>query len=354
MRIRRSNLRLWSGVGLCLCAISVCGFLWAPQAALPAWLAGAFFWSGIPVGSLGLLMMMRLIPGAWSDELRLFAEAGTMLLPLAALSFLPVLAGMGFLYEWAKVSPEGAFQAFYLTPWFFVLRSILWFALLAGLSFLFLTRRVGAVALSCIGLILFIVLGSAIAIDWLMSLDPKFHSSVFGLYALSTQMTVALVWMIAASLVSAHHPKTTGVLGALMLTVLLIWTYLAFMQYFILWSGNLPHDVLWYRRRGTGLWSFLEEAMAALHLGPLLLLILPLRNSRTWLLGLGGAVLLGKVLETAWLVLPGSPGSGWLGAGFLIACVLGWGCLSVAAYAAACEYRIRNRMPSLQAREAMP
>ena len=119
-------------------------------------------------------------------------------------------------------------------------------------------------------------------------------------------MTVALAFCVVASLVSGSAIRKPQVLGGLLLTTLLLWTYLSFMQFVIIWSGDLPAGASWYLRRSGGGWTAVLWAIAILHGVPLLLLMLPpvLRNGRM-LVGLAAATLAGKALEAAWLVLPG-------------------------------------------------
>jgi hypothetical protein len=300
-RIRRLGL-----AGLLLCAAAL-GVAAATPSALAGWLAAFVFWAGLPIGALCLSLMMRLIPGAWRDELESRANAAMLLLPLSAAAAVPVLVALPALYPWAATG-GGEEHRLYLTPWFFILRTIAFFACTLVLALL-LTRRGRTAGLAAGGLILFVLIDTTIAVDWLMSLDPEFHSSGFGLYILSIQAATALAVLLLGRLVAGAPSEKTGILGGLLLTALLLWAYLAFMQYFIIWSDNLPASVAWYARRGDGPWWGVELAIGALGVGPILLLLFPpVRQSRGWLIALAGATLVGKTLETAWLVLPGSTG----------------------------------------------
>lgn len=291
--------------GAAICLVVLVFALFNAETVLRGWLAAAFLCTGVPVGAVGLLMMMRLIEGAWTDELIGATEAATILLPLAALALLPVAVGIPSLYVWAEAAPESAFQRGYLTIWFFGLRSLVWFTFLILTALALLTGRLPARRIACVGLIIYALLGSMVAVDWLMSLDPKFHSSGFGLYVLSIQMTTALAAVIPAAVLSEPAVERSGVLGALLLCALLLWAYFAFMQYFILWSGDAPQAAAWYGRRGTGVWGALAYLATALHFVPLFLLFFaPIRRSAPALIALSASVLLGKALEAAWLVLP--------------------------------------------------
>lgn len=293
-----------------------------PRAALGGWLAAAVFCGAAPIGALALLMMMKLIPGPWRSELTPCAERLVLLLPLAAIAMLPVLLGVGRLYPWVDLSLHG-YRAAYLSIGGFALRSVLFLAGAIVLAFLLLTRPAAAVALSSGGLIAFVLFDTTMIVDWLMSLDPDFHSSGFGLYGLSIQFTVAIAALLLLRLWAGDAGERTGILGGLLLTILLLWPYFAFMQYFILWSDNLPQGVRWYRARGEGVWAALEYLIAALDLVPLFLLFFtPVRRGRRWLMALCVAVLLGKVLELAWLVLPTVANSG-MGAATMVLALAG-------------------------------
>lgn len=301
------------------------------KAALAGWLTGFAFWSGLPIGALGLLMMMRLIPGRWREELSHPAEGMVVWLPLAALAVLPILIGLATLYPWVAEANSG-YRAAYLSPPFFVLRTVVFFVCLTALALLLMVRRAWSVPVSSAGLVVYVLITTTIAVDWLMSLDPSFHSSGFGLYVLSDQMTIALAVMIVLRLSSGASSEQPGLLGGLFLCALLLWAYFAFMQYVIIWSNNLSPSVEWYRKRGEGFWSAAEYAIAILHLGPTFLLFFsPIRKGTRWLIALSFAVLVGKAIEMAWLVMPAAPEHAAVGAIAALASMLGLGLLTIVA-----------------------
>jgi len=274
-----------------------------PRSALTGWLAAASLIAGIPAGALILLLMMRLIAGKWEEDLRGPARLFGALWPLAALAFVPVLLGMAAIYPWYGAPPHSAFAGAWLNPAFFAARTIGWFAL--GW---FAARRAtddlgeGVAA----GLLIALVLATNfVGSDWLMTLDPKFASSGFGLQVISFDVTAALAAMILLRL-AGGEPRNPGVLGGLLLTVLLLWAYFQFMPFLIVWSGNLPDNVGWYAvRESTG--AVAAMAAAALLGGvPLFALLAPeVRNSSRSLGLCAISVLAGKAVEFAWLALPG-------------------------------------------------
>ncbi|HWL69539.1 MAG TPA: hypothetical protein VNS22_14290 [Geminicoccus sp.] len=339
-----------AGAAACLLALLL--VLWSPRQALGGWLSAFLFWTSVPIGALVLVMMMRLIPGKWTEELAPTAEAAMLLLPLGVAAVLPVLLGMHVLYDWTQgVEPKGM-RAVYLTPWFFVLRTALFWAGCLVLAALLMLRRSWSTPLSCAGLILFVLAGTTMAVDWLMSLEPDFHSSGYGLYVVSIQMTIGLAALMVARLLAGPVDRP-GVLGGLLLTALLLWAYFSFMQYFIIWSGNLPQGVRWYETRTGGGWTVLLQALTALHLLPtVLLLFTPVRRSRGWLLVLGLLVLAGKAMECLWLVLPALGPAGALGFLAAVLGLLGLGLLSAAGAVAAGAMARRLRPVDDDVREA--
>jgi hypothetical protein len=313
------------------CGLLLCGAVLAyaavePAVALGGWLAAFAFWSALPIGALLLLAMTRIIPGVWRQGLAPEAEAALPLLALATLAALPLLIAPQVLYPWTGTATEG-FRGWYLSPWPFRLRSLAFFAL-AGLFAWRLRHHRPAVPLAIATLIVLVPFQDMMATDWLLSLDPEFHSSGFGLYILSIQMVTALAVLIPLRLV-ADKGAPTAVLAGVWLTALLLWAYLAFMHYFISWSTDLAPGVRWYQRRGDGVWVVVEYAVAVLGLLPLFLLFFPpIRRSRPALASLAPFVLLGKILETAWLVLPALPRDQGTAAVANLLALLGLGLLS--------------------------
>ncbi|HEY3800866.1 MAG TPA: hypothetical protein VGL58_21135 [Caulobacteraceae bacterium] len=278
-------------------------------AAWRAWLGAAFLVISLPVGALGLIMTMRLVPGAWAREASPILEAETLLAPVGALTLLPVLVALPALYGWVREPQTTAFRAAWLTPAGFVAVTVAWLVILFALAALLARRPDAPRAVSCVGLILFLVFGTFAATDWVQSLDAAFNSSGFGLYIICLQILLALSSAIVFGLARPEGLPRQGILGGLLLTVLLLWGYLDFMPFFISWSADVPAAAVWYLRRGAGVWGDVAWLVAACRFVPaFLLLFRGVRNNRRWLLGVSAAVTAGAVPEVAWLVLPAPPG----------------------------------------------
>lgn len=276
----------------------------SPRAALTGWLGAAVLLQSLPAGALLLLMTMRLIAGAWRDELEHVCEAGALLVPLAALAFVPVLLGMAAIYDWQSAPASSEFQAVWLGYGPFALRTLLWFALLAAIGWVHVGRG-GSKGTASAGLIALILLGSLVAVDWLMSLDLQFHSSGFGLQLLSIELAAAYAALLLLRLALGPPPERARLLGGLFLTLMLLWAYFQYMPYFIIWSGNLPDGVAWYAARSGGWWSAAIWTAAALGGVPILALLFPaVRTNPRWLGRLAAITLAGKAIEIAWFALP--------------------------------------------------
>jgi hypothetical protein len=300
---RAFRILLVAGLAALIAALT-CALL-SPRGALTGWLGAAVLVQALPLTGLMLLAMMRLIPGVWEDELRRTCEALARLWPLAALAFVPILAGLPVVYDWTREPPLSAFQAEWLGPWQYAVRTSAWLAALAWIARSQIGRQ-ASIAASVVALVVLVMGNSLIVVDWLLSLDPKFHSSGFGLQLLSLEVAAGYAVLLIAGLLAAPAPKRTGVLGGLLLTLLLLWAYFQFMPFLIIWSGNLPDGVAWYDLRSGGAWTATTVVFAALGLLPVLALLLPEVRTRRWpLLTASGCALTGKVIEFAWFSVPG-------------------------------------------------
>lgn len=331
------------GAGLLLCVIALALTLVAPGDALRAWLAATFLWSGVPIGSLGLLMIVPLIGGRWSHSLPPILEAGALTLPILAIAILPVFAGMTWLYPWTHAGGTG-FKGGWLTPPLFVLRSLLFLGGL-GLALWALVRRRGSrVAVSSAGLVFLLPMMSIVLVDWLVSLDREFHSSGFGLYAISDQFTVGL--MAAIWVLLGRQPRHVETLGALVITLVLTWLYLAFTSYFIIWSGDLASTVGWYQVRGEDGWGAAYGVSAVVEAVVFLVLLFPRpRRSATALRGIAAAVIVGKAIEAAWLVLPQAGGVRAGPVALYLLAAVGLGLVTIQAQQLWLDRRIAERAP---------
>jgi hypothetical protein len=273
---------------------------------LVAWVAiGA-----IPLGALGTLMTSYLVRRAWTERLHPILTAATAALPLATLLFLPVLIGMKEIYPAASdFRTLPAFKALYLAPWFFVVRTIVYFIVL-WLVALWQKAAWGnterMMRSASAGLIIYALLISFAGIDWVESLEPEFHSSIYGLLYLWFTLLDGTAFGIGAALLLWRRIGATRGYSALLLSTILLWAYLHAMQYIVIWSGNIPDEAVWYLKRSSDGWQFV---LAFVALGQFIfpffaLLNARVRSDRSWLLALCGLTLLMRCWEASILILP--------------------------------------------------
>jgi hypothetical protein len=313
-------------------AIATAAIAWPhPRLWLGAWLAAQTIWLGLPLAGLGLALTHALTGGRWEHALGGEIDAAIVAMPLALVLFLPLLFDLGVLYPWA--TPTGADLAnhAYLNGPFFTLRGLVIFAvwLVLAATALRLRARGDAEPLSRAagpGLILLFLSGSLIAIDWTMSLEPDWNSTIYGLLVLADQFVFGLAFLIAARLLAAPAPECLPDLAKLLLGAVIFWAYLAFMQFLIVWESDLSKELPWYQLRARGAWGAVAGLIVfGYFLIPFAALILR-RVQRSGPAMLAVALLL-LVMHAAydwWLVLPAVGGFGWPAPVVLLGFTLLW------------------------------
>jgi hypothetical protein len=277
---------------------------------LAAYLVGWVAVSAIPIGALGILMTSYLVRRQWTQALYPVLTATLQTLPVVGLCFLPVLVGIKELYP-ASADPQSLppFKAVYLAPWFFAGRTVVYFAIwFATASWL---RRAwkNSEAMNrsaSVGLIGYALTVSLAGIDWVESLQPEFHSSIFGLLYLGMALLNGLAFAIACSLLLGRRLGQRSGYSAVLLSTILLWGYLHAMQYIVIWSGDIPDEAIWYIDRSEHGWQF---ALLALALGQFVFPFFALLNHRVradrrWLFGLCALTLAMRVVEAGLLILP--------------------------------------------------
>jgi hypothetical protein len=271
--------------------LSVAGFFLAGlDRFYEAYLVAYVFWVGVSLGSLALLMVHHLSGGAWGVVIRRPLEAATRTLPLMALLFLPVVAGMGHLYHWTHadaVAADPIMQAkeAYLNTPFFLLRQVFYFATWIGTAML-LNRwsaeqdRTGDPALAVKvarlsggGLLLFGLTVTFATVDWTMSVNPHWFSTIWGMLYMVGQALSALAFAIAVLVMLSTMPPLDRVvnashlhdLGKLLFAFLMLWAYLSFSQFLIIYSANLAEEIPHYLVRSAGGWQWVGWGLVVLH-----------------------------------------------------------------------------------------
>jgi hypothetical protein len=315
--------------GLLICLVA-----WAisPVHFYPAYLVGYLFWIGIALGCSGLTMLHHLTGGSWGLVIRRPLESGAAtVLPLALL-FLPLAFGVSTLYPWARAGSSGHEAAVesspYLNESFFLIRAAVYFVFWITLALVLngwsdrqdLTtnstpsRRLQAI--SGPGTILLFLAGTFSAIDWGMSLDRGWTSTIYGpmvivgdaLATLAITIVVALLLASARPMSEIATPGRLNDLGNLLLTFVMLWAYMAFSQFLIIWAGNLSEEIPWYLRRTRAGWQWVALALIVFHFFLPFFVLLMRGNKRQprFLLRVALLILMMHWVDLIWLVVPAS------------------------------------------------
>ena len=331
------RLRLWSSLagvaGVLLCAL---GCYVSPADFYPAYLVAYLFWLGMALGSLAILMLHNLTGGGWGLPIRRIQEATLINLALMALLFLPLVPGLPQLYLWARpdvVEADEILQrkVHYLNVDFFLIRAAIYFAVWILLSFVLnrfsahtppgdaspdaTFRRQRRLALvSGPGLVLWALSVTFASVDWAMSLEPHWYSSMYGVLFMAGQGVSALSFAIIAAVgLKAYTgwPATLtrdrlNDLGNLLLAFVMFWAYVSFTQFLIIWSANLPEETPWYLHRIAPGWHWLAIGLVVLHFVTPFLLLLWRQAKRepAWLAGIAGLLIFMRLVDLTWLVMP--------------------------------------------------
>ncbi len=284
-------------------------------------------------------MMQYLTGGAWGIAIRRELEAAARTLPLLRPAFLPIAFGMHRLYEWTHadvVAKDELLQkkVAYLNMPFFLVRAAVAFAVWMLIAHFLAggrgsrtpppsTGRSTASSSSSRagGLVLYALTVTLTSVDWVMSLEPHWYSTMYGVIFMVNQALGALALAAFAVLrLSRLEPVRTFLggrhlhdLGKMMFAFVMIWAYINFSQYLIVWSGNLPEEIPWYLARFRGGWGALGLAILLFHFVLPFLLLLSRqanRNPRT-LAGAAGLLVFMRFLDVAWLVLPAFSAGGF-------------------------------------------
>ncbi len=328
--LRQHQRRLLT-VGIAGGLISVVGLWTNPAQFFQSYLVAYMFVLGVTLGCLALGMVHQLSGGAWGVVIRRPIGAASRVLPVLTVLFLPLVFGMSHLYEWTHadvVAGDEALQhkQLYLNVPFFLIRAVFYFAVWNALSF-FLNAwsleqdRTGdpAIArrmqlLSAGGLLGYGLTVTFASFDWLMSLEPHWFSTIYGVLIIGGQGLAALAFLIVASAWLSRRPPLQGIivpshfhdLGNLMLAFVMLWAYFAFSQYLIIWSGNLPEEIAWYLHRLQTGWRAVGTLLVVLHfVVPFgLLLSRAIKRQANLLVKVAYLILVLRVVDLYWLVAP--------------------------------------------------
>ena len=282
-------------VGLVFGAIAALGAWLRPDQFFRAYLLAFMAWLGVTLGSMAILMLRHLTKGAWGMVIRSILGAAMRCVPLMIALFIPLLFGIPDCTSgrgrWMPSQDNHLRDTLqeitktYLTVNGFIVRAAIYFAIWWALSF-FLTKwsaeqdhppmrdnSARFKALSGPGLILYGFTITFAVIDWIMSIDPSWISTIFGLSFLIGQVLAALCFAVVVERILFRYKPMSELLkpeqvhdhGKFMLTFIMMWAYFAFSQWLIIWAGNLPEEITWYMRRLNGGWGYVGLFVALFH-----------------------------------------------------------------------------------------
>ncbi|MGH8212016.1 MAG: hypothetical protein ACREPP_02155 [Rhodanobacteraceae bacterium] len=310
----------WIALLVGVIALIACGLLGTrdTQQTLLSYLFAFFLFTGLSVGSMALLMVHALTGGAWGYYVRAPLLAAARVLPLLAVAVIPILVCMHALYPWTNAQAwmhHGQLRAqrWYLADEFFVIRTVVYFALWGGGLFACQRNLDDPIRLRRIaapGLIVYALTTLLAATDWIISLTPHWHSSIFGMMVGSGWILVACALAVLCACArkgsDAHPPHVLHDLGNLLLALVLAWAYLAFMQYLTVWVADLPGENAWYIPRTLTSWRRLAWFLIAFHfvIPFVLLLSREAKRRRNWLGTIAAMLLIADIADAFWLVVP--------------------------------------------------
>jgi hypothetical protein len=315
-------------LGLLLCCAA---FFYNREEFYQSYSFAFLYWGGFSIGGLGVLLMHHTVGGKWGVTIRRLLEAQMRTLPLIALLIIPILFGLRFLYPWANhelvmQTPVLQHKAPYLNTPFFIGRVVLYFAV-----FLFWGLRVYRMAdrqdetgdptlkermraFSAPGVLVFTLTATFAYIDWILSADIQFFSTVYGAMILIGDVLQAIAMSIVVLVLASRDDRFGGRvnapvlhdLGNMMFAFVIFWAYLSASQLIIVWPANLPQEIGWYLDRVRGFWKYLAAATAlSMFAIPFCLLLSqdrkrhPIRLMRVAIF-----ILCARIVDMFWIVEP--------------------------------------------------
>lgn len=318
--------------------LTIFGALKDPEHFYQSYLFSYMLVVGLTLGSLGLLMLQHLTGGNWGIIIRRPLEAAAKNVLLLLVMFVPVFLGMKSLYSaWldparVKAEPLSAYQQHYLTSGGFIFRAAIYFVIWLVLSALFLSwskkqdTNPGDASLQSRlksfagpGIILYVLAMTFASIDWVMSITPHWASTIYGFLFVAGQAISSMSLMIAVIVLLAGSEPFSSVLqkrhlhdlAKLLFAFNMLWAYFAFSQFLIIWSGNQPEEITFYRNRLTGAWGVMAVIILVFHFAIPFFLLLSRDVKRTagivskiavWMIFM-------RLLDLFWMTRPGFEGA---------------------------------------------
>jgi hypothetical protein len=318
----------------------ILGFL-RPDEFYRGYLLGFMCWLGVSLGSMAILMIRHLTGGGWGMVIRRILGAAMRTLPLLAILFIPIIVAVlqHRIYPWLMpldaiqdahirehLEKHSFIKDAYLNVSGFIIRVVIYFLIWNILSFLLSywsrqTDRRGAPdntqkfkAVAGPGLILYGFTISFAAIDWVMSLDPSWISTIFGLIILIGEVLSAMCFAVVVERILYNYKPMSEMLkpdfvhdhGKWMLVFIMVWAYFSFSQWLIIWAGNLPSEITFYVKRLSGGWGSIALILVLFHfvIPFTILLSRSLKRDIRKLVWLAVLLMLMRYVDLFWIIEP--------------------------------------------------
>ncbi|MGB6385742.1 MAG: hypothetical protein WBD25_03755 [Terriglobales bacterium] len=318
-------------IGLIGAIASVAGAFLSPESFYSAYLSGYMYWLGLSLGCMAILMLYHMVGGGWGTVIRRILEAGMMTVPLMFVLFLPILFHLPMLYPWAQPDklasdPKLADIAHsYLNFHDILVRYIIYFVIWFGMAY-FLNRwstEQDTIAgqstlrfrvMSGLGLVIYSFSISFAVIDWVMSLQARWISTIYGFIFIAGEALSAFCFCVVIERILGKRKPMSEYLtdtevhdhGKFMLTFVMVWTYFNFSQLLIIWSGNLPDEISWFFRRLHGGWEYVGLFLVLFQFAVpfALLLSRQLKRKARTLVWIASWIIFARMVDIYWHVEP--------------------------------------------------
>lgn len=296
-----------------------------------AYLVGYMICTGVTLVCMAFVMLHHLIGGRWGFIIQRLLEAVMGTLPLLLVLFIPIVLGMHDLYHWTHeeaVASDPILQhkEGYLNVPFFIIRTVIYFAIWIAASFLLikwsiaqdksgdpkLTDRLRSI--SGPGVVVFALTMTFASFDWIMSTDPHWFSTLYGVMMIVTSGGAALSFIIIMMTYLRNHDPISKLAdadrfhdwGKLLLAFTLLWFYMMLSQFLIIWAANLPEENPWYVHRIHGGWEIVSIVLVLCRfvIAFCLLLSIPRKKDPRRLVRVAWFILVMHFVDIFWHVAP--------------------------------------------------
>jgi hypothetical protein len=331
-RFPLAQVRRWAlGIGAAWVVCCIVGWIFQPAAFYRSYLFAWLFWLGVTMGAMGIVMMHHMLGGEWGRMTRRLGEHAAMTLPLLIVLFIPVLIGIRSLYSWSRPEVVAADALIrhkqpYLNVGFFTARACIYGIIWLSMAWYLRSRSLRQDRspdwrttlylhnVSAGGIVVYFITMSFAGMDWMMSRDPHWYSTIFGFMLICGQGVsgTCLLIVLFALLIDTPPFKTLARpshfndLGNILLTFVILWAYMAFVQLLVIWMANKQDEIPWYVQRLSNGWWWIGLGLVLLHfLVPFIVLLMRQAKQATpVMLGLCAGLLVLRAVDVFWIVSP--------------------------------------------------